>query len=609
MNKCFCKTLKKCDIFGAPVKLTLNRKYRQNSSFGGFLSCVLFIIFFVLCFESFYSLLNHDDFLSYSQEIFNVNAPKLDLIPSKFNYAISFSDTRMNNGKYFKIDILQAFTYFNEKDNKSERNRISLLTEPCRSDYFQPDLRSAFEALDNSTNLESFMCGTKNQEIILKGTHSSVDFSYFLIKVSACQNTSNRTCVSENEIIDIFNENGNRIYLNVYISNNIINSNDFDSPVYSFIEDKVYVMLDLQYYKEKNFYLTQNQIFTDSNLIQTNFQEQINTYTYENNYDETSIKLDSITDSTLFAAIYIRSNNLSKNHYRTGLKIGRYISYLGGFWSFLYFAFSLIGKHYNLKRIQIKIANSLYDFTETNPNDHNNGTVHNIKEKKKTINFSSKMPKINPYNSPNVTVMKNAALKDITHKKSLKELLQTKILKFLKENRGVKLFYDCQFLINFLFNRKKAHSNEIQKILRKKAKLALQKDLDIVHLLQKIKTYDKLKLLLLNNDQNFAFQFIQKNLISPFNDSHLITRSTKLFVNNLKEFKGEYLNLKETLDDYGKLFNCYQALKNDQSETNHNLNRKIIKEIKPEIIKIFEEEDLSSALVNLSIKFKKNNHP
>ena len=89
-----------------------------------------------------------------------------------------------------------------------------------------------------------------------------------------------------------------------------------------------------------------------------------------------------------------------------------------------------------------------------------------------------------------------------------------------------------------------------------------------------------------------------------------MTRSTKLFFNNFKEFKGEYSNINETLDDYGKLFNSYQALKNDQSETNHNLNTKIIKEIKPEIIKIFEEEeDLSSALVNLSIKFKKNNHP
>jgi hypothetical protein len=49
-------------------------------------------------------------------------------------------------------------------------------------------------------------------------------------------------------------------------------------------------------------------------------------------------------------------------HKRTFQKFGKFIGFVGGFWSILFLVFGTIAKAYNQRRLLIKISNSLYRF-------------------------------------------------------------------------------------------------------------------------------------------------------------------------------------------------------------------------------------------------------
>ena len=567
-SKIFHRFFKAFDIFGEPIKFTLNHKYLQTSILGGFLSVCLISLFMGLSFQVFLDVFQHKNFLSYSQEIYYENPPEIPMTADNLNIVITFSDPRMNSGQYFKLDIIQAYTIFDPKEKKSLRQKNYIIPEKCNINHIREDLRVSYLSLDNSTNLETYLCINPNSTLLMKGTHSSSDFSYFYIKISACQNTINTTCVSQQTIDSVFNDNSNKIYLNIYAGNNLVNPNDFNSPISSFLEDKIYVLLDRKSYKEKNFYFNQNKIYADIDFISNDLKEQYQTFTYENNFDETTIKLDKIDNNTLFSAIYFRSNIIAKSHYRICQKLGIYISYLGGFWTILYFIFALLAKKYNSQRTQLKIANALYEFNSDFKNN-----------KKKMMKFSK--------NNEITTETQVSFKKQKIRQKCGKFELQ--LLNFLEENKGVKLLFDIKFIIKDFFTRNREKANVTQKILRKKAEQSIGKDLDIVHILKKIKSFDKLRNLFLTEDQRYIFEFFHKTCINPYSDSHFVTRSTQQFFMRT-ETKSFYKSAKppDTIQDYMKLYECYQTLKN---EPKNDINRKILNEIKPEIVNIFEQRD------------------
>ena len=251
--------VKLCDIFGVPIKFTLNKQYLQKSLFGAFLSISLIMVFIVIGIQCSFDLINHTDFFIYSQEMYYKSAPLIDFSSYPLEFALSFGDSRLNNGGYFKIDITQSYTVQNNSNSK--RKKIPIITEKCTRDSFRKDLQSSFLSLENNkSNLNSYLCPQKGQIYSLEGTYQSSDFSFITIKISACQNTSSITCVSQTDMDKVFTDNDNKIFFNVFLSNYITNLQDFDKPIYSYLDDKVYVLLDREYYKEKNFYLTQQKV-------------------------------------------------------------------------------------------------------------------------------------------------------------------------------------------------------------------------------------------------------------------------------------------------------------------------------------------------------------
>lgn len=583
LKKTIKRLLRSADIFGVPIQFTLNRKYLQQSIFGGILSLVLFLIFFLLALQYFYDFIYNTDFFVNTQEQYSKNPPNINLASKKFNLALTFNDVRLNNFTFFQIDVIQATTEYNETKQTYQRKKKYLKTEKCTIDHFRDDLKADFLSLDSKTNFDTYFCISPDENLMFKGSFKSPDFSFFNIKISSC--IQNESCASLEEIQKIFKENQNKVYFNIYLSNNIINTGDFNEPVSSFVEDKIYVLLDRQYYKEKNFYFTKNQLFTDKGLLFSDINEDIDTYAYNNKYDETTIKLDDTENNNLLAAIYLRSDSLSKNHFRSPMKFSKYVSYIGGFWSILHFLFCLVGKNYNSDKLTIKIANNVYEFNTSEENMDSK----NHKNNKKVIKFNSKKQKISPDLSNYVKKLeKNISSKDEFPKR---------IMEFIENNKTIKLLYTWPYFLRFFLRKKpeKIKEREMQKNFRLLAKKAMLKDLDIVHFLKKFQTFEKIKNIVFSKDQIFMIEFFEKQSISQKQNS--MSRSTKIFLEKLKKSKS-YDQEYYSLDDYLKLFYSYKNLKYDNLEFSKNISKKILDGIKPEISKIFSDEDKKETAKN-----------
>lgn len=593
MFKAVKQVFRSLDIFGQPIQLSINRKYLQKSGFGAFMTLSLITTFVIIVFQGFIDLINHENLTTFSETVYYTSPPSINFSTKKLYFALSFNDIRLNDPRYFDLNFYQGLETINSEGKKNYDFK-ELVTEPCTNKHFPDDLLE--NLLKKNPNISSFICPPLDFEINVQGAYSSETFTYFWIKLDKCQPKANKTCMNDEEIDIIFNEL-QRVYLNIFFSNNIIKGNEFSNPVSPFLDDRIYVLLDRSVYKEKNYFFMANKIFTDSSVLTTQYQEEINTYTYENVNDETIIKHSNSNNST-YAGIFFRSYLLGQKHVRTFTKLGRFMGYIGGFWSLLYLVFSVVAKNYNRFKLLVKMANNFYTF----PNAQSKQTPNEIKNTSKKRTFHNLPESAKSNNKIASSIISNS--KDNFQKNFINNPMdfEKKIRNYIKTKKSLKLphhfiaflkakLIDCFGLVLKFFKR-----FSLDKIdeFREKAYLAIQKDTDIIYLLTKNKEIDKMKDIIFNEFQRQIFEFFTKKQIESFDK--FSSRSTLVF---LRKSRSSILPKKNQFNpNYFDLFQLYKAFawlkesnKNQNSEDFHlNLNEKILKSFDKDLLALFQEE-------------------
>ena len=571
--KTFIKTI---DLFGEPIRFSFNQHQIQKSFFGGITTLVLLCVFVSIAFQGFLSIINKDNITAYTTEIYSTQPPYIDVSPENMNWAVTFTPNTMNiwngDGKYFKLEVYEGI-YTRDVNGNLKKSRRLLNLEPCVLDSFNPNEQIVLMGLTN--NISSFLCPKQNEKLALEGKFSSQNFSFINFQISKCRNSSsNTTCASQDAIDKVFKDAQNKVYLNIFIRNNIMNIYDFNTPVSTFLDDRTYLLIDPERYKEKNFYLTLQKIYTDDSILTTSYKEDANAFSYDNNFDETELPLAN----DLLGSVYFRSNFLAKNHFRTFEKIGRFISYIGGFWSVLFLFFSIIGNKYNKYCLLIKMANELYDFESKNYK----------KAKTKNQFWQRLIPKRknDPYQ------LKMVDIKNESMSKSLNL--------YIRKKHEFKLTTSLRYLFKCLFRKEEKTNFGMQENLRKLAFMEIYKEVDIIHLLKKIKQIDKIKTLLLTEPQRILFEFNHKTVI---NDSkYEMKKSSLKFAKKIRSRKMSSKKVKkqskydEGVQDIKEFYHAYLALKKEQHEQkeqhenyNIDLNEKIITFIDLDLLQIFRK--------------------
>ena len=140
----------------------------------------------------------------------------------------------------------------------------------------------------------------------------------------------------------------------------------------------------------------------------------------------------------------------------------------------------------------------------------------------------------------------------------------------------------------------------------------MYKDIDIIHLLGKIKEIDKLKSILLDINQKNLFEYIPKSKITLENDNHFkMNRASLLFMLRNRNTTDPISN-KENLADYKLndfyiLYKSYMQMLDEKDPKVKEINMKIIKTLDNDLLQIFKaESDKCSSPNQVFSKSSKN---
>ena len=565
--------LKKLDLFGQPIQLSFNHSSLQKSFFGGINTFLLLVLIFYVSFQGLFDVFSRTNITSFSRDNYELNPPYVDLSPKYMTWAISYDPTTLNvwgNKKYFTIQVFQVTTTRDQKGNTNKKKTKRELI-PCELQYFNPSTHESLLGL--TSDISSLLCPKIDDQYFAQGKYSSSNFSYINFKIVPCVNSTNGTCASQSEINKAFKDNSNQIMFQIFFVNNIININDLKNTINSFIDDRIYISINLNLYKEMNYYFTQNKIFTDRSIITTDYKEEFTTFTYENDHDTMEFDLDRTDyNDIVYCSLYFRSNFITKYHQRTFDKIGKLVSYVGGFWSIFFLIFSILGKKYNKHRLFIKMSNELYDFSNEIYEAKQNLKTH-LSEKNQNIQTKTSFrSKIQP--------IKEGEEKNNDFFLKFKGFLDKKTLKLQK---SIKYMFNLDWLF-------KKTTEQHQNVLKKKAFFELNKELDIANLLKSVKEIEKLKIMLLNEKQRNLFDFPQKTVISTKEPMLESTSRFKKRLNLMGMSKNtrKKEKIKQTFNDIKKAYEVYIEMKNDDAK-NEEFNRKILSFLDESLLRAFSD--------------------
>lgn len=617
------KSLKKADLFGQPIQLTFNNSPTSKSWLGGMLSLVLLSIFSVIALESLVQILEKSNLTAYMRESYESEPPFLDLSPEKLNWAVSFNVPKLNNWGFlplFSLEITYARN-FQHSNGSFLKEKRALALKNCEFRDFREEIRESFAKL--SGNLSHLLCPQSEEELFVQGKYTSETFSYVSFKLSACKDGENsRKCWNDTEIARFFAENENKVNFQIYFLNNIVNINDLQKTVVSFVDDRIFLTIDLKEFQERNFFFTNNRIFTDQSLISTQYGLEHEVFTYENDYDSRNMQFTDVSQEKVFCSLYFRSNFISKLHYRTFEKIWKFLSFIGGVWSICYLFFSTIGKKYNRYRLSIKLANELFEFYEEKDEKPRENRQNQEKTKEKVKENKGKQGEISKTQGE---IRENQTKLNKNIKNEGKNRETQGKSNILSENRGFlpsstriqahfaennpefpkeiaeklrkakenKLTKSLKIFFPWVFFRKaeKRAAFEKQSSFRKAAFLEIVKDMDIVHILRKVKEIDKLKALILNENQRVLFDLFKKSKLSR---RVSMTSSTNLFqkklsLKNLPRFQRTNTSFSEKLREILRNYQAFLAIKADFCEKTQEINKKILEFLDAETLEIFEK--------------------
>jgi hypothetical protein len=507
--------------------------------------------------------------------------------------------------KHFEIKMNQRIN--RRLDNGStEYTYIPIELKRCTAENFPSD----YDYVKFGQN--NWMCPNLNQTFLLKGKHQSEFFKFIQITVEKCVNSTTNDCAPFEETEKILKNN--RIYMNFAFTNNIINLQDFKNPISSFIDSSAFFILDpLKYYKQADIFFQHNTITKDENLWY--FQSTTTTEVTLESFREQSMDITS----NRYAAFFFRSSLNRGNYLASCEKLTLMIARLGGLLSVMYSLVEILARFYNRRKLLISLANMLYNFLdskETNSKRISSFDDHRIKKqalnfKVSKVNFveigAMKRVEVSPetflasHHSPKIKIKKN---ENNQVKVVEKDLEQVAILSGLNGylSKFKKIRFSWHQLLFECFNLKKGARQEYY--LARKASKRINRDLDVIDLLQKNKENNKIKDFLFDDNQRTLFEFIHKPSISVSDSrkkegkkrNSSITKDkkrslTKILTSEyIKEIimkRGEEFENESSI--YIELYKAYTRILSGE-KAGDLVNQKLISFLGIPLIKIFNQE-------------------
>jgi len=249
--------------------------------------------------------------------------------------------------------------------------------------------------------------------------------------------------------------------------------------------------------------------------------------TFENDFKSDQDYIDNITSSRLYTfAIYIKKNQ--DLYYRSYMKIQDLLAQVGGVLKFIMFAFGLLCNYYNKIIREKLLINELFDWEE-NVSKINEKPIHKKDMKSSFNNFIiNDNSKVHFGDNLGTGRGYDSVSKDF------------KDYKLLKQRKNVLMAESKMIIISqILFGKCMPQRLKLLTTAYEHAKKELKDRLDVKHYLELLESVNKLRLLVLNDEQNMCFDIIKKTNL--FRDFTILNNDEKQKENKMNELEANVL--------------------------------------------------------------------
>ena len=480
------------DLFQQGTKL----KYNASSSFsthaGFFFTICVVAITLVLAIPTFRSIFNYHS-PQIAQDRTQVNDPGLlTLDSSEFHFMLHMWDLNFSSAVVsFKM---YYFTSIKDETGYTELNYVEIPYKRCTLDY----LKNYTVGTYPPEIFDSAICPDTSQIQLNGSAFENPVYQSVLLEVVRCVNDTNHpdiVCKPSDEIDDYLENN--MIQVNLFYTNTIMSPTNYSNPFTYFIDTTFWYLIPGQFSLEADVRINQQDIITDDNLLVEDWNPTKQT-TFQIDPQEIQTRFGKILTpdgEEVLLDIYLGRSNKQYTTKRQYPKLQQGLANVGSVFGVCVGVFGIIAAMYVSKAYSLNIANQLYEFDLESPSKglrpRRSATIIDQKIK------SSKNKKGKNLNKQT----SNKASEDANSESDGLE-------KVLLVDKAPIRYSFREFLLDLMpcCRRKKG-------MLIKQAIRAAEKEIDLLEILKKLQELEKLKKILLDEDELMMLSYCQPAMI------------------------------------------------------------------------------------------------
>ena len=370
------------------------------------------------------------------------------------------------------------------------------------------------------------------------------------MKIQTCRNSSakNYTCKPQNVIDEVLKTS----YFSFYSTDYLINIRNFTNPGTK-IGRNYFMATTPNIRKGCVKYLASSEVISDEGWILK--REKKSKYSVYSN-DKESFEIMSYNEGeskTLFTML-IRKQNTEKKYHRTYQKIQSVFAEMGGFMNIIFLLFHLISSHINHKMLFQHLADGLFNFENEKSSKDREKDI----QKAKSIILETNEEELN------------------TIKGQKDRYRKEKLLEEVFKSQDIPLQMSLWDSVKAIFSRNEKIMD--QKKQMDSAHKSILQHLGISHVLKKILELEKLKFLLLDEDQYYLFELLPKPIVRK---NGMIQLNANILKNRKKESIDVFAN-KDQVSMAKTIKNAYDNIsaKTDKNEVDKRLLKFIDEDLK-----------------------------
>ena len=609
----------KADLFSSPIYLNVKGREKMASTLGGLLSIALILILLAQGIIQTITMFEHTQPAILQMNEFQ-DPPALIGLNDTNNFVFAVSTTvdgnivDMTNISLFTFEA--AFTqYFRHDDRPRDKVKSKVTFAPCQPNNFSEKVFpsktfSAYQLQFAYCPIEidfRFPNGTCPEQIIgkfpscispphfnISGTYLSKDFEFIQFNISICNQTDSDIpaglkCDTLENITSVLSTA--EVKWNLYFSNNLLNPVIYDNPNKTYL-DSMYWDINSQFFKIADIFLDQETVKSFDSYYSGSDYKNATYYSV----DQSKNREQQMANTNFAYPVLqwnLRRSTFNLLTVRTYTKIQDVLANIGGFSKSIMVVFAIIATGYVKYKYQMTLSNEVYDYEAVEKNKPHSYALNN-RSNDPEDGSGSTIKKRNPSLSMQENLMSPNAAHDPQH--YVNDLDDEKTRDFFEKDRIAQRrlgYSEVKYFANLLCCCRKKRTDDK---IAQKGREFIEEDIDIIHIIRKIKEVDKLKMVLMTKDQRDIFDHIPKPLVTEHHAQpverdasyiHADQEAVAPFVPTGKYNRED----EERLMRYANLYLSYRRLMKEKERNRTTCNDRLFTLLGPDMIEVFQKID------------------